>query len=216
MSEARLNVGMVGAGFIGQLAHLMNLTEIEQCRVVALAERRDELRAKVATRYEIPRAYRTHHELLRDPEVDAVVVVTPRAYSGPVTLDCLNAGKHVLCEKPMAGTHEQGCRLVEAARSRGVHYAVGYMKRHDAGVQAAKRILDELIVSGELGPVTFARAHCHMGDSYAKADGHVVTNEEATYPDDGWPIAPDDFPSTVARDYAAYLNTYSHNTNLLR
>jgi predicted dehydrogenase len=216
MTQRRLNVGMIGAGFIGQLAHLMNLVEVPECRVVALAEFRPELRRQVAARYDIPRTYPSHHELLQDPEVEAVVVVTPRPWTGPVVLDCLNAGKHVLSEKPMAGTVEQGRRLVAAAQARGLHYVVGYMKRHDEGVQLAKQMVDELITSGELGPVLFARAHCYMGDSYCKADGHVVTQEKADYPDGGWPIAPEDFPEPLARDYAAYLNTYSHNTNLLR
>lgn len=211
-----LQVGMIGAGFIGQLAHLMNLVEVPECRVVALAEFRPELRRKVATRYEIPRTYATHQELLADPAVDAVVVVTPRAFTAPITLDCLNAGKHVLTEKPMAGTYDQGVRLVEAARARGLRYAVGYMKRYDEGVQLAKKILDGLIQSGELGPVTFVRAHCFMGDSYCKADGHIVTDEKPDYANDGWPIAPDDLPEQTRRDYAFYLNTFSHNTNLLR
>ncbi len=107
---------------------------------MALAEYRPELRRKVATRYEIPRTYATHEELLDDPAVEAVVVVTPRAYTAPVTLDCLEAGKHVLTEKPMAGTVEQAKRLVVAAQTRNLRYAVGYMKRYDEGVQLAKKL----------------------------------------------------------------------------
>src|SRR5947209_4014157 len=101
MTHTRLNIGMIGAGFIGQLAHLMNFTELTECRVVALAEFRPELRRRVAARFEIARTYATHRELLQDAQVDAVVVVTPRTYTGPVTLDCLKANKHVLSEKPM-------------------------------------------------------------------------------------------------------------------
>lgn len=216
MSGRRLNVGMVGAGFVGQLAHLMNLTESRRCRVVALAELRPELRRRVAARYGIPRAYATHRELLKDPEVEAVVVVTPRGHTGPVALDCLKAGKHVLTEKPMAGTYRQGKTLVAAARKSRVNYAVGYMKRHDEGVQAAKRMLDALVKSGELGPVVFARAHCFMGDSFANPYGHVVTEEKADYPDAGWPAAPAWVPKARVMDFAAYINTYSHNINLLR
>jgi predicted dehydrogenase len=154
--------------------------------------------------------------LIRDPEVDAVVVVTPRAYTAPVVLDCLNAGKHVLSEKPMAGTAEQGQRLVDAAKGRGLHYAVGYMKRHDEGVQLAKNLLDQAIASNELGPVLYARTHCYMGESYCRADGHVVTQEKPDYADGGWPTAPPWVPPDQARQYAAFVNTYSHNTNLLR
>jgi predicted dehydrogenase len=216
VSDRILKIGMIGAGFMGQLAHLMNLVEIRNCRVVAVAELRPELRRQVAERHGIPRTYETHHDLLKDPEVEAVVVVTPRQHLGPVVLDCLNAGKHVLSEKPMAGTLEQGKRLVDAAHAQKVNYAVGYMKRYDEGVQTAKRLLDELISSQELGPVIFARVHCFMGDSYCNPYGHVVTDEKPVQPGTGWPIAPDWVPENRAQDFAAYMNTYSHNINMLR
>lgn len=214
--KRKLNIGMIGAGFIGQLAHLMNYAEVKGCRILGLAEFRPELRRKVAERYSIPRVYATHTELLQDAEIEAVVVVTPRPYTAPVVLDCLEAGKHVLSEKPMAGTSEQGQRLVACAQAWKLHYAVGYMKRYDEGVQTAKRILDEVLASGSLGPVLFARAHCYMGDSYCNADGHVVTEEKASYSDAGWPTAPAWLPVEWHKPYAAFVNTYSHNTNLLR
>src|SRR3990167_8399984 len=94
----KLNIGMIGAGFIGQLAHLMNFVEVAKCNIQALAEYKPELRTKVAARYGIPKTYASHTDLLQDPEIDAVVVVTPRVFTGPVVLDCLNAGKHVLSE----------------------------------------------------------------------------------------------------------------------
>lgn len=212
----RLRIGMVGAGFIGQLAHLMNFAEVPNCEIVALAEFRPELRAKVARRFDIPRSYATHTELLQNPAVEAVVVVTPRPHTGPVVLDCLKAGKHVLSEKPMAGTVQQAELLLKTAKANQVHYVVGYMKRHDVGVQRAKELLDSLVGSGQIGPVIMARAHCFMGDSYCKADGHIVTDETVDYPDGGWPIYPDDFSEKKGKDYAFYLNTYSHNVNLLR
>jgi len=211
-----VNIGMVGAGFMGQLAHLMNLVEVKGCRVVALAEYRPELRRRVAARFEIPRTYATHTELLQDAEVEAVVVVTPRPHMGPVVLDCLAANKHVLSEKPMAGTVAQGEQLVACARAHGRHYAVGYMKRHDEGVQTAKRLLDDALATGALGPVLSARARCYMGDSFCRADGHVVTDERATYPNAGWSSAPEGMAPEAARLFAAFVNTYSHNTNLLR
>jgi predicted dehydrogenase len=214
--QRMLNIGMIGAGFIGQLAHLMNYVQVRQCKVIALAEFRPELRRKVAQRYDIPYAYQTHHELIANPDVDAVVVVTPRPYTGPVVLDCLNAGKHVISEKPMAGTSQQGRQLVEAAAAGNLHYVVGYMKRYDEGVQTAKRILDQVTASGELGPIQFVRAHCYMGDSYCKADGHVVTDEKPDYEDGGWPVSPSWLNPRLSKDYAMFVNCYSHNTNLLR
>ncbi len=212
----KLNIGMIGAGFIGQLAHLMNYIEIPRCRVLGVAEFRPELRRRVAARYEIPRTYATHHEMIADPDIDAVVVVTPRPYTGPVVLDCLQAGKHVISEKPMAGSAAQGQRLVDCAKAKNLCYAVGYMKRYDEGVQAAKQILDEVLQSGSLGTLLYARAHCYVGNSYCNAGGHVVTDEKAPYSDAGWPIAPDWLPDELQKPFAVFLNTYSHNSNLLR
>jgi predicted dehydrogenase len=212
----KLNIGMIGAGFIGQLAHLMNYVEIDRCRVLALAEYRPELRRRVALRYEIPRTYATHHELLQDSDIEAVVVVTPRPYTAPVVLDCIQAGKHVLSEKPMAGNSAQGQKLVEAAQARNVLYAVGYMKRYDEGVQTAKRLLEQTLTSGELGEVLFVRTHCFMGNSYCNASGHVITEEKPSYENAGWPTAPEWLPDPMQKPFATYLNTYSHNTNLLR
>jgi predicted dehydrogenase len=216
MTQRPLNIGMIGAGFIGQLAHLMNYVEVRGCRVIALAEFRPELRRKVAERFAIPHTYATHQELLANPQVDAVIVVTPRPYTAPVVLDCLRAGKHVLSEKPMAGTAAQARELVSCAAEKKLHYVVGYMKRHDEGVQLAKRLLDESIASGELGPILFARSHCYMGDSYCHADGHVVTDEKAEYEDGGLPVAPDWLPPEQVKPYARFVNCFSHNTNLLR
>jgi predicted dehydrogenase len=216
MAERILNIGMIGAGFIGQLAHLMNYVEVRGCRVFALAEYRPGLRQKVAARYGIPHAYATHEELLQNPEVDAVIVVTPRAYTAPIVLDCLKAGKHVISEKPMAGTAAQGKELVDCAAANGLHYVVGYMKRYDEGVQLAKRMLDEVLASGELGPVLYARAHCYMGDSYCRADGHVTTDEKPEYSDGGWPVAPEWLSGDLVKPYAMFVNCFSHNTNLLR
>lgn len=212
----KLNVGMVGAGFIGQLAHLANFIEIPDCNVIALAELRPELRHKVALRYGISKTYASHKELLEDSEVDAVVVVTQRPLMGPVVLDCLNAKKHVLSEKPMAGSAIQGKMLVEAAESNKVRYAVGYMKRFDEGVEAAKSLLDRVLQTKELGALMSVHATCYAGNSYCNAYGHVVTQEPNPESTSKWSIAPDWLPTEFHRLFATYLNTYSHVTNLLR
>lgn len=216
MSHKELKIGMIGAGFIGQLAHLMNYVEVKGCKVHALAEYRPELRRKVAQRFDIPHAYETHTELLANADIDAVVVVTPRPYTAPVVLDCLRAGKHVISEKPMAGTVEQASELVAMAAKNHLHYVVGYMKRYDEGVQLAKRILEDVMASGELGSLLFARAHSYMGNSYCRADGHIVTDEKADYADAGLPVAPSSLSSKKAPSYARFVNCFSHNTNLLR
>jgi predicted dehydrogenase len=154
--------------------------------------------------------------MLDDADVDAVIVVTPRPRTYSTALDCLSAGKHVLTEKPMACTLAQGEKLVQAARANKVKYVVGYMKRYDEGVQSAKRMFDEIVKTKSLGDLMFVRATCFMGDSFANAGGHVTTDEQVNYPEHDDDIAPEWVPKEHILDFAGYLNTYSHNTNLLR
>ena len=216
MNERKLKVGIIGVGFFGQHAHIVNYIENSNCEVIALAEYRPILRRLVATRYNVPRTYSSHKQLLSDKDIEAVVVVTPRQYTAPTVLDCLKAGKHVMSEKPMAGTVEHGEMLVKAAEMNGVKYVVGYMKRYDEGVQTAKNVLKQVIDSKELGPIIYTRTHCFAGDSYCNPWGHINTDEIVNYPDEGWDIAPEWLPDEWRKMYEAYLNTYSHNTNLMR
>ena len=143
-----------------------SLSNVIFAEVIALAEYRPILRRLVATRYNVPRTYSNHKQLLSDKDIEAVVVVTPRQYTAPTVLDCLKAGKHVMSEKPMAGTVEHGEMLVKAAEPNGVRYVVGYMKRYDEGVQTAKNVLKQVIDSKELGQIIYTRTHCFAGDSY--------------------------------------------------
>ncbi len=212
----QLKIGMIGAGFIGQLAHLMNFVELTNCKVQALAEYKPLLRQKVAVRYDIPQTYATHLELLQDADVDAVVVVTPRPFTGPTVLDCLKAGKHVLSEKPMVGNSQQAEILLQAAKENKARYAVGYMKRFDEGVEAAKKALGEALQTGSLGRILSVHATCYMGNSYCNPYGHVVTDEKVDYPSGGWSTAPEWLPADYHQPFGAYLNTQSHVTNLLR
>ena len=70
-----LGIGMIGAGMVGQLAHLANFVQIPDCRVVGLAELRPDLGRAAAERFGVARVYESHREMLEDPEVEAVVVV---------------------------------------------------------------------------------------------------------------------------------------------
>jgi predicted dehydrogenase len=148
--------------------------------------------------------------------IDAAVVVTRRPATGPVVLDVLNAGKHVLSEKPMAHAIEQAARLVKAAAARHLVYSIGFMKRHDEGTAAAKKLFDELSASGELGRVILMRGWCFCGEFNVHPDGFVMTDE--TRPDglEIWPSAPDWLPKQYAEDYAWFLNVFVHDLNILR
>ncbi len=211
-----VRIGMVGVGYIGQVAHLANYAEVEGCEVTAVAEIRPELRDAVQAHYGIPQAFSSHRELLDNAELDAVIAVTRRHHVGPVALDCLKAGKHLLTEKPMAATLEQAEILAKAAQAAGVKYAIGYMKRHDEGVQLAKGLVEGFMGSGELGPLTFARFYCFQGDSFYDPALPVGLGEERPEGLESWVVAPDWLPQELHADYDNFMNVYSHDINLMR
>jgi len=211
-----IGLGFVGAGMIGQLAHISNFADLPGCEVRAIAELRVELGRQVAKRFNIGKVYPSHKDLLNDPAIDAVVVVTRRPATGPIVRDALHAGKHVLSEKPMAPTRDLAQSLVDAASDAGRKYAVGFMKRHDAGVQRAKRLVDEFIASGELGRIVLMRAFCFGGEFLVGGAGFAMTEETRPVGLELWPEAPDWLPQTMAKDYAWFLNVFVHDLNLLR
>jgi predicted dehydrogenase len=211
-----LGVGFVGAGMVGQVAHLANYLDLAGCRVVALAELRPELGRLVMARFGVKKLYKSHHELLADDEVQAVVVVTRPHAHGPIVLDALESGRHVLSEKPMAHTVEQATRLVDAAERRDLCYAVGFMKRHDAGAQQAKAMLDSLRASGELGRIVLVRVYCFGGEFRCGTSDFIMTEEARPEGLLTWPSAPEWIPSESISDYASFLNVFLHDLNILR
>ena len=211
----KVKIGWVGCGFIGQVAHLVNYLDIPNAEIVALADLRPDLGAQVCHRYNIPRFYSDHNALLEDPEIDAVVAVVRRHHTASVALDVLKSGKHLFAEKPMAPTFAQAEPLALAAKENQLCYSIGFMRRHDEGVQTAKRMLDEVLESGELGALLYLRSYCFAGGDYCNISGYIKTDEPAPNHMIA-PIAPDWLPDDKHKDYEHFLNVCSHTLNLVR
>lgn len=209
-------IGIIGTGMVGQMCHLANFAANPVCRVVAIADLRPDLAAAAAQKFGISRVYATHRELLADSDVSGVVVVTKRRATGPIVLDALNAGRHVLSEKPMAYTTAQATSLVEAARRQSLVYSIGYMKRHDAGVARALAELARIRADGSLGRIIGARGWCFGGNTGGSRDTFVMTGEARP---DGlalWQDGPDWMPDAIRPSYDGFLNVFSHIINLAR
>jgi len=212
----RPGIGIIGTGMVGQMCHLANFAANPACRVVAIADLRPDLAAAAAQKFGIPRVYGTHRELLADSAVSGVVVVTKRRATGPIVMDALNSGRHVLSEKPMAYTTAQANSLIEAARQQDLVYSIGYMKRHDAGVARALEVLARLRNDGSLGRIVRARGWCFGGDTGRSQDNFVMTGEARP---DGlalWQDGPDWMPREMRPGYDNFLNVFSHIINLAR
>lgn len=201
---------------VGQMCHLANFAANPACRVVAVADLRPDLAAAAAQKFGISRVYGTHRDLLADSDVSAVVVVTKRRATGPIVLDALNSGRHVLSEKPMAYTTVQATLLAEVARRQNLVYSIGYMKRHDAGVARALEVLTRLRNDRSLGRVVRAKGWCFGGDTGRSRDNFVMTGEARPDGIELWQDGPDWMPPAMRPGYDNFLNVFSHIINLAR
>lgn len=146
----KIRAGLIGAGFIGPL-HLEAVRRLGFVDVVALAETSEELAERKAEQLNIPKAYVGHDALLADPEIDVVHTCTPNFLHYPVVMAALKAGKHVICDKPLALTAEEAREMRDAAAAAGVVNAVVYNYRFNPMVQQARA----MIKRGDIGDVRF-------------------------------------------------------------
>ena len=109
-----------------------------RCKIAGVTDLKRELAEAVADRYRVPRVYENVDELLADPEVDGVTCIQQWPNNFQLVHQTLSAGKSVITEKPMVGRLDEAEELTALAKKNGVHYAVGFMKRYDTGVELAK------------------------------------------------------------------------------
>jgi predicted dehydrogenase len=121
-----------------------------RCEVVAIASRDPEAATRAANELEIPRAHGSYEELLADPEVDAIYNPLPNHLHAEWTTAAARAGKHVLCEKPLAMDAEEAERMVEACSSAGVVLMEAFMYRLHPSWEAVR----ELVRSGRIGELS--------------------------------------------------------------
>ena len=154
-----LKVGIIGLGGIAR-SHCDAIATLDNVEVVAVADLFEEKRREYMDKYNIPKGYETHTELLQDDEVDAVAVVLGHQLHHQLTVDSCNAGKHVLVEKPMAISLQQCDDMIAAAAANNVKLMVGYSQHYYGTSVKAKEILD----SGDLGPLI--TAVCYMSKNW--------------------------------------------------
>jgi predicted dehydrogenase len=132
-------MGVIGCGEIAQIMHLPFLTELRDLfEVRAVCDISPRLAETVGDLFHVPYRYTDYAELLARSDVDAVAVLT--LDHAPVALAAAEAGKHILVEKPLCFTLEEGRAMIAAAEQRGVTLMVGYMKRYDPGYEYAQSI----------------------------------------------------------------------------
>lgn len=147
-------VGVIGVG-MGE-AHVRGYSAMPDVQVLALADIAEQRVKSCAARYNVPKVYSDYQELLALPEIDAVSVCLPNDLHAPVTIAALQAGKHVLCEKPMSRSLAEAEAMAAAARETGRTLAISVNYRWSWGPDSW--YLKELIDGGRLGEVYYVRA----------------------------------------------------------
>lgn len=154
----KLKVGIIGCGGIANQKHLPALSKLtDLCELTAFCDIVEERARKAVAAYGTAdaRVYVDYHQLLADATIDMVHVLTPNVSHCPITVDAFGAGKHVLCEKPMAATTADAQAMMDAWKKSGKKFTVGYQNRFRPEVQA----LHSACKKGELGDIYFAKAH---------------------------------------------------------
>jgi predicted dehydrogenase len=157
MAKKKLRAGIIGCGGIANGKHMPNLKKTNKADMVAFCDIVIERAEKAAAEYGASGAkvYKDYKKMLKDEKLDMVYVLTPNKSHAPITIAALEAGNHVMCEKPMAKTAKEARAMVDAAKRTGKVLTVGYQTRFFSSSQNIKAAVER----GDLGEVYFAKAH---------------------------------------------------------
>jgi len=159
MAKAKklLRAGIIGCGGIANGKHMPCLQKTGRVDMVAFCDIVKERADKAAKEYgtKDAKVYTDYKKLLEDKTLDMVYVLTPNKSHSFITIDALESGKHVMCEKPMAKTAKEAKAMVDAAKKTGKLLTIGYQTRYFATSQNIKSSIER----GDLGEIYFAKGH---------------------------------------------------------
>ena len=157
MVNGKVRVGIIGCGGIANGKHLPGLKTVPEVEMVAFCDIIVERAEAACKAYGTADAkfYENYKDLLADETIDVVHVCTPNISHSFITVDALEAGKHVMCEKPMAINSAEALKMLEAAKRTGKKLSIGYQNRQRPDSLYLKDICDR----GDLGEIYYAKAH---------------------------------------------------------
>lgn len=129
--ERKFRIGIIGCGGIANSKHMPSLTRQPNAELVAFCDIVEERAQKACEEFgaEGAKVYTDYKALLKDETIDIVHVCTPNREHSFITVDALEAGKHVMCEKPMAINGEEAQKMLDAAERTGKKLSIGYQNR---------------------------------------------------------------------------------------
>lgn len=210
-----VRLAFIGAGNMGQCAHLRNYVGLPDVQLTALAELRPTLAREVAARYGIARVYADHRALLAAEKIDGIVSIQDFNLHGQLIPDLFAVGVPILTEKPLANSVFTGRQMLDRlAQSKATHF-VAYHKRSDPATVWARRQIDVLRQDGTLGPMRYLRITMPPGDWIAAMFSTLIRTGEKLPPLTRDP-APPQVSAAQHQEYIRLVNYYIHQVNLLR
>ena len=152
--ERKIKWGVLGTAYIFERDTAEGMRQAENCELYAIAGRSMEKALAFQEKYGFQVAYGSYEELINDPNVEAIYNPLPNTMHHEWTIKALRAGKHVLCEKPLAPTEQEAKEMFEAAKESGVHLMEAFAYQHSPYISA----LEEEIKSGVIGAPRYMEA----------------------------------------------------------
>lgn len=151
-----VKIGIIGCGGIANGKHMPSLKKIKNVQMVAFCDIIEERAVKAAEEYGVEGAkvYTDYKELLKDRDIEIVHVCTPNRSHAFISIDAMEAGKHVMCEKPMAKTYKEAKEMLDASERTGMKLTIGYQSRWRADSLYLKKMCED----GELGEIYYGKA----------------------------------------------------------
>lgn len=151
-----VKIGIIGCGGIANGKHMPSLKKIKNVQMVAFCDVIEERAVKAAEEYGVEGAkvYTDYKELLKDRDIEVVHVCTPNRSHAFISIDAMEAGKHVMCEKPMAKTYKEAKEMLDASERTGMKLTIGYQSRWRADSLYLKKMCED----GELGEIYYGKA----------------------------------------------------------
>jgi predicted dehydrogenase len=160
MAERRIRVGVIGAGTFAEQCHVPGVQAHPRAEVAALCARNRQRAAAMAARLGVPEVITDYRELLARPDIDAVTIVAPDSLHMEIAVAASQAGKHVLCEKPLAQNAEEARRMTEEAARSGLIAMVAFTFRYMRALPELRRLVRE----GVIGTPFYAALQVHWGE----------------------------------------------------
>lgn len=152
-----IRIGVIGTG--GMANHqVQKFQEIKGCKIVAACDIDEERVKAFAEKYGIPEYFTDAQKLVNDPSIDAVTVVTPDSSHAALSLMAIKAGKHIMCEKPLATNYADAKKMVAAAKKAGVVNMVNFSYRGNSAIHRAAK----MVAQGKIGKVRHVHAYYHQ------------------------------------------------------